>query len=93
MVFYCVCVDSMEFILDFQGFKNPHNEYIIKELALISTDGQIYELHLFQPPCDFNQLPAHLQKQVVWLEKQYHGLYWGSGFREYNELKDIFLGV
>lgn len=83
----------MSYILDFQGFKNVTNDFIVKELAIVSTDGQFYELQLFQPPCDFSELPQRLQKQVVWLEKQYHGLYWGSGYKNYNCLKDIFKGI
>lgn len=81
---------QMSYILDFQGFKNVNNDFIVKELAIVSTDGQFYELQLFQPPCDFSELPQHLQKQVVWLEKQYHGLYWSSGYKNYNRLKDVF---
>lgn len=80
----------MSYILDFQGFKSVANDFIVKELAIVSTDGQFYELQLFQPPCDFNELPQHLQKQVVWLEKRYHGLYWASGYKNYNSLKDVF---
>lgn len=79
----------MEFILDFQGFKDENNEFIIKELALISTDEDVYELQLFQPPYHFNQLAEDVRKQVVWLEKQYHGLCWNSGSRNYTDLKDI----
>jgi hypothetical protein len=84
---------DMEYILDFQGFKSVANKFIVKELALISVDSQVYELHLLQPPCDFSELPFHLQKQVMWLEKHCHGLYWGSGFRKYENLKEIFLNV
>jgi len=83
----------MEFILDFQGFKDEKNDFIIKELAILSTDGEKYELHLFQPPHAFNQLSKDLQKQVIWLEKQFHGLYWSSGHRDYRELKDVFRGI
>lgn len=83
----------MEFVLDFQGFKSERNEFIVKELALISTGGGLYELQLFQPPCEFNKLTEDVKKQVVWLEKQHHGLFWGSGFRDYSELKDMFKNV
>jgi hypothetical protein len=83
----------MEFILDFQGFKNEQNKFVVKELAIISTDGNLYELQLFQPPCHFNELPDSVKKQVIWLEKQFHGLYWGSGHKHYNELEDVFRGV
>ena len=80
----------MEFILDFQGFKNENNEFIVKELAITSTDAQIYELHLFLPPCHLNQLTKSVRKQVHWIEKHLHGLYWSSGFKEYCKIKDIF---
>lgn len=83
----------MEFILDFQGFKIEKNEFVIKELSIISTDGQFYELHLFQPPCEFDELSENVKKQIVWLEKHYHGLYWASGLKEYSELKDIIKGM
>lgn len=82
----------MEFILDFQGFQNDQ-EYIIKELAIISTDGKIYELHLFLPPYSIHQLPQYVRKQVHWIEKHLHGLYWSSGFKEYSQVKDIFKQV
>lgn len=78
----------MEFILDFQGFKNE-KEFIIKELAIISTDGQIYELHLFLPPYSFHELSKNVRNQVHWVEKHLHGLYWSSGFKQYSQLKDI----
>lgn len=83
----------MEFMLDFQGFKNAKNEYIIKELAIISTDEQVYELNLFRPPCDFNTLPHEVRKQVIWLEKYFHGLFWNSGFKGFNELQDVMKSV
>lgn len=79
----------MEFILDFQGFKNE-KEFVIKELAIISTDGTIYELQLFLPPCSLHELPTNVIKRVHWIEKHLHGLYWSSGFKEYSQIKDIF---
>lgn len=83
----------MEFILDFQGFKNENNEFVVKELAIVSTNGLIYELQLFLPPCDLNQLPQNVQKQVHWLETHLHGLYWAAGFKEYSQLKDVFKNI
>lgn len=80
----------MEFILDFQGFKTNNRDYIIKELAFISTDNQVYELHLFQPPHSFSELSDDEKRQVIWLEKRFHGLYWSSGYNLYSEIKTIF---
>lgn len=83
----------MEFMLDFQGFKNENNEFIIKELAIISTDEEVYELNLFRPPCGFHELAEKLKSQVIWLEKCFHGLYWNSGLKDYDELNDVFKSV
>lgn len=74
----------MEYICDLKGFKSVKG-FILKELVLISVDSQAYELHLFQPSDDL------LQKQVLWEER--YGMFWGSGFREYNDLQDIFDNV
>lgn len=79
----------MEFIMDIQGFKGERNQYIIKELAIISSDGQLYELQLFQPPCKISELSENVQEQVHYLEKHFHGLYWNSGFRPYSQLRHI----
>lgn len=86
-IFVGTSYSVMEFKLYFQGFKNVKKEFIVKDLTVVSIDGNLYELQLFQPPCQFQQLPTHLQKQVIWLEKQWHGLYWSSGFRSYKDLK------
>lgn len=83
----------MEFIIDIQGFKSDTDDFIVKELALISTDARVYELHIFQPHCNFDYLPPHLQKQVLWSERRYNGLFWGTGFKEYKQLEDLFANV
>lgn len=51
----------IEFILDFQGFININNEFMVKESAFVSFDGSVYEMQLFQPPCQFQQLPTQFQ--------------------------------
>lgn len=66
----------MKFMLDFQSFENENNEFIIKELAVVSTNGEINELHLFRLPYGFHELPDGLKMQVRWLEKCFRGLYW-----------------
>lgn len=44
----------------------------------------------------FNQLVTFINYLKIyrtkWFEKYYHGLYWCSGFREYNKLKDVLRG-
>lgn len=73
----------MEFIIDFQGAKNENDEITIKELAILSTDGRIYELQL-------STLPFHEKVKIMWTEKHQNGYYWCTGFKEYSQIKDIF---
>lgn len=61
-IFVGTSYSVMEFKLYFQGFKNVKSEFIVKDLTVVSIDGNLYELQLFQPPCQFQQLPTHLQK-------------------------------
>lgn len=79
--------------MDFQGFKDANNEFIIQELTVVSTDEQVYELHLFRPPHAFHQLSENLKTQVRWLEKYFHGLIWKSGLKDFGQLNDVLKGV
>ncbi|KAG8291414.1 hypothetical protein J6590_060306 [Homalodisca vitripennis] len=45
---------TMEFILDFQGFKNIINDFVIKDLALISTNEQLYDDSSLMTKCSYN---------------------------------------
>lgn len=83
----------MEFILDFQGFKNENNEFIIKELAVLSTDEQVSEHLLFRPPYSYHKLPEKVKAQVSWLEKCFHGLSWNSGLKDFDVLNDVLKDV
>lgn len=69
------------------------NDCIIKELAIISTDDLVYELHLFKHPCIYHQLPQEVRKQVIWLEKHFYGLFWNSGYNDFSSLQDVLTNV
>lgn len=84
---------AMELIVDLQGFKNSNNEFIVKELSIVSTDERVKELRLFSPPYGFSEIPGNVQKQVMWLEKRFHGLRWVSGTTPYCELKALIQGT
>lgn len=58
----------MVIIVDFQGFKSLNNEFIVKELAVLTTNEQLYEFNLFQLPCGLGELSPYLKKQVIWIE-------------------------
>lgn len=77
----------MEYIVDVQYIMNGE-ETAIKELALISTDGEIYDLHLFLPFFNSHQISKNLKIQIQWFER--YGLFWSCGYKEYSEIKDVF---
>lgn len=80
----------MEFIVDFQAFKDLTNRFIIKELTILSENGCLSKTFMFKPPIPFNRLPQKLQKQTRWLEQFYHGIRWSSGDTSYGDIVKIF---
>lgn len=74
----------MEFIVDIQGFTANNRDFIPKEIAVISRNGEKLQHYLLEPPYDWNQLNKSRQKETQWLLDNYHGLYWDSGFCDYS---------
>lgn len=73
-------------VLDAQGF-TINKRFIIKELA--AYDGKKTAHFLFKPPFSLDFLDTDELKQVHWLENNYHGLSWSSGFIHLEELSKI----
>jgi hypothetical protein len=78
----------MSAIIDVQGFKNECNEFIPKELAIISKDGIL--VVLIKPPYPFYFLTKKERKQVAWLEKN-RGILWNDGYVSYCDYKSLLL--
>lgn len=70
----------MNAIVDIQGFQNERNEFILKEIAII-TKNQMMIL-LIKPPYRFYNLSRKERLQVCWIEKN-RGIYWNEGFVDY----------
>lgn len=71
----------MKVIVDVQGFKIDHNQFILKEICILYND-QIHLL-LIQPPFPFHKLSVTEKKQVKWIEKN-RKIYWNDGFIPYS---------
>ena len=69
----------MDLILDFQGFKDNSNQFIIKELALISRDGTFVQHWVVKSTFKYLELDLQRQKSAYWITKYFHGLTWNSG--------------
>ena len=80
----------MEFVVDFQGLKRPINEFVFKEVAVTPLeDDSPPSVYLFEPPHEWNFLPAKYKSENTWLEHNYHGLTWDRGDVPYEEVIEI----
>lgn len=80
---------KMDYVVDMQGFKQPVNDYILKELAIIPLQGGEPVVFLFSPPFPWNRLTDKYKRENTWLEQYYHGLSWKAGQVPYNLIKSI----
>lgn len=82
------------YILDFQGFKNNNNDFIIKEIAVTTTESNGFLRHWFvKPPYGIDRLSPDFKRQAYYNAKFYHGIPWNYGNTPFNyvkkELKNI----
>lgn len=78
----------MTAIIDMQGFKGPNNQFIVKEIAVLYKDNT-HQHFIVQPPYDMKCLSEELQKQVIWLYHNYHGLSWNGGSTTLQEVLNL----
>lgn len=80
----------MELVIDVQGFKKPHNDFVVKELAIVPLGEDVQPaVYLFGPPHSWIFLTPRYRCQNKWLTKNYHGIFWDDGGIPYEELDDI----
>lgn len=83
----------MEFFVDFQGFRGPNNEFLVKEYAALCLQDNHHVAHLFKPKYAWDELTKKNQKTNTWLTKYLHGLKWNSGYLPYDTLEDVILAT
>lgn len=67
----------MRMLLDIQGFKDEHNKFLPKELAVF--DGNKVSHYVFKRPFPLQLLSPEAHKQAVWLMKFHHCIPWNTG--------------
>lgn len=77
---------SQTIFVDLQGFKNSKNEFIVKELAIATSDWT--QVFVIKPPYAYSTLTIEEKKQVHWLERN-RGILWSEGFIDYREFKRL----
>ena len=84
----------MKYAVDMQGFKQPVDDFIIKELAIVPIESNSNPIiYLFKSPFAFNVLDKKYQKENRWLEYCYHGIPWTSGTISYDQVGFILREV
>lgn len=87
----------MEFIVDLQGFKQPINDFVLKEISFIEANVATADNNkrnsepltlFFKPPAPWNTLPTKYKAINSWLERNFHGMQWNSGDITYDAVSE-----
>lgn len=70
-------------VVEFHGFRDNNNLFIVKELAIVGDSFQTQVL--FKPPYDQSVLNAKMQTNNRWLSRHVHGIRWEEGDVPYDE--------
>lgn len=73
----------MEAVLEFQGFKDDYNDFVVKELALVSKYFRCQVV--FDSPYKKSFLSEKMQRTAHWLSKHHHNIEWGEPGLPYDE--------
>lgn len=69
----------MEFFVDFQGFKDSNNDFIVKEFAIALTNGKRLQHWMVRSPYPFCTLSCKAKRQYTWVSNNHHGIKWQDG--------------
>ena len=78
--------------MDMQSFKQPVNDFVLKELAILPLDDKSELIVLmFREPYPWRRLTDKYRRENAWLKHCYHGLAWKSGEVLYTDVGKIIL--
>ena len=83
----------MEYIIDFQAFRKPMNDLVLKHLVIFDCDNHQLETFTFKPPFAWSILPIKYKVENKWLENHCIHHSWSSGDVEYNEVEIILMNL
>lgn len=82
----------MDFVfVDLQGFKNQFNDFIVKEIYILSKNFKFHEI--IKSPHSYEILSTSEKIQVNWLRDNYHGLSWNDGYITVSELQNTIIPI
>lgn len=71
--------------VDLQGFRGENKQFIPKEVAVISADGNNLAIFILKPPENYAKQSYNVKKSIKYLENKHHGLAWTSGSVNFEE--------
>lgn len=77
---------AMNVIVDVEGFMNEKNQFIPKEIAILSKEHVM--ILLLMPPYPYYKLTKKERSTVTWIER-FREFYWNEGFIPFNQYKYI----
>lgn len=70
---------KMDFVVDIQSLRDDDGKFFPKEVAVAALQKNIIDHWLVKSPCDFNELPEHVQETNTYCSTQLHGIHWFDG--------------
>lgn len=72
--------------VDLQGFISNANKFVVKEIAIITSNTKYHDI-VKSTPTPFSDLDAAHKKQAKWLTYNFHGLKWSWGYNTIQNLR------
>ena len=69
-----------QYIVDFQAFKDDCNNFILKEISIVSVHSHIFTHCIIRSPFHIEELSSKKRSEVKWLTRNYHGIHWHEGY-------------
>src|SRR5436190_23136854 len=73
----------MEAVVEFHGFKDNNNRFIVKELAIVSKCFQFQTI--FMSPYTKDVLTSKMVRTALWLTRNFHHIDWDEGDVPYDK--------
>ena len=81
----------MDLIIDMQFFKDDHNSFVPKELAVTSLNNNFTGHWIVKSSTSIQNLSADVRKENNWLTEHYHGLDYFQGDISLNVLRKKYV--
>lgn len=69
----------MDCVIEIQGFFDKDDEFVPKEVAVVTLDEEFSGHWIISPPVLFTDLPQQIRIKNNWLTHNHHGIEWFEG--------------